>query len=323
MTKMAMLESAEFGQFSSYASAQRLMGEHTYIHISASLIEKVTDYIGSYVYNNDTKRANETYDNMAWIDYEENGRKGVFYIMIDGSMANTRQKGKDGDTWKEVKLCLVFAGDDTRLRGKDTMEITNKEYAVYAGSVEEFKKRVFEVAVRNNCFEYEKIIVVSDGAAWIRTMCDELFPDAVQILDYYHLKENLYTFGRYIFDNDAKKYAPWVEILLHQLRHGQIEEALESLKEYAGKTYGAGIVNPHTYITHNKKKVDYGEYKRQGYCIGSGAIESGNKSVVQKRCKQAGMRWNLPNVQTMVTLRAKWESKLWKSSVCAPFLKSA
>jgi hypothetical protein len=59
MTKMAMLESAEFGQFSSYASAEQLMREHTHIHISASLIEKVTDYIGSYVYNNDTKRANE------------------------------------------------------------------------------------------------------------------------------------------------------------------------------------------------------------------------------------------------------------------------
>jgi hypothetical protein len=37
-------------------------------------------------------------------------------------------------------------------------------------------------------------------------------------------------------------------------------------------------------------------------------IESGNKSVVQKRCKQAGMRRNEGNAQEIVTLKVKEES---------------
>ncbi|MDR3130104.1 MAG: hypothetical protein LBU18_01000, partial [Treponema sp.] len=64
-----------------------------------------------------------------------------------------------------------------------------------------------------------------------------------------------------------------------------------------------------------KEKIDYAEYKRRGSYIGSGPIESGNKTVVQKRCKQAGMRWNEAHAQEMVTLKAKEESGSWGASV--------
>jgi hypothetical protein len=76
----------------------------------------------------------------------------------------------------------------------------------YLGSAEDFKKFVWDVATRNHCFEYEKIVIISDGATWIRTMCNELFPGSQQILDYYHLAENIYSFGKHIFSNDEKKY---------------------------------------------------------------------------------------------------------------------
>jgi hypothetical protein len=75
------------------------------------------------------------------------------------------------------------------------------------------------------------------------------------------------------------------------------------------------VVNPYTYIEHNRKKIDYAEYKRRGYYIGSGPIESGNKTVVQKRCKQAGLRWNEAHAQERVTLKAKEESGSWGASV--------
>jgi hypothetical protein len=61
--------------------------------------------------------------------------------------------------------------------------------------------------------------------------------------------------------------------------------------------------------------IDYAEYRRRGYYIGSGPIESWNKSVVLKRCKQAGMRWDEGHAQEMVTLKAKEESGSWGASV--------
>jgi hypothetical protein len=105
-------------------------------------------------------------------------------------------------------------------------------------------------------------------------------------LDFYYLAENIYSFGKYVYQGDVKRYTPWVEELIELLRNSRWEEALGRLEVYKGKTVPGGVINPYTYIEHNKNKIDYAEYKRQGYYIGSGPIEIGNKTVVQKRCKQ-------------------------------------
>jgi hypothetical protein len=93
---------------------------------------------------------------------------------------------------------------------------------------EGFKKFVRDVATGNRYFEYEKIVIVSDGATWIRAMCDELFPGSQQIPGYYHLAENIYSFKKYIFSNDEKKYTPRAESLPCLLKNGRTEEAIES-----------------------------------------------------------------------------------------------
>jgi hypothetical protein len=183
------------------------------------------------------------------------------------------------------------------------------------GSVEPFKGYLLECAVRNGYGRYEQTVIASDGAGWIRNMGEELFPDALQILDFYHLAENIHSFGKYLFQGEAKQYTPWAEELIELLRNSRGEEVLRRLEGYKGKTLPAGVANPYTYIEQNKKKIDYAEYKRRGYYIGSGPMESGNKSVVQKRCKQAGMRWNEGNAQEMITLKAKEESGSWGASV--------
>ena len=57
------------------------------------------------------------------------------------------------------------------------------------------------------------------------------------------------------------------------------------------------------------------EYKAKGYFCGSGAIESGNKIVLQKRLKQAGMRWEPQSAQYLLTLKSKYESGRWETDV--------
>ncbi|MDR0759166.1 MAG: hypothetical protein LBF74_03540 [Treponema sp.] len=93
------------------------------------------------------------------------------------------------------------------------------------------------------------------------------------------------------------------------------EELLERLKPYKDRCFPTGAVNLYKYVTNNRDKIDYAEYKKKGYYVGSGAIESGNTVVVQRRCKQAGMKWNKKNAQYMLMLRAKAESGLWASRV--------
>jgi hypothetical protein len=117
------------------------------------------------------------------------------------------------------------------------------------------------------------------------------------------------------FSGGYETVYPRAEELIELLRNSRGDEVLRRLEPYKGKIFPAGVVNPYTYIERNKNKIDYAEYKRRGYYIGSGPIESGNKTVVQKRCKQVGMRWNEGNTQERVTLKAKEESGNWSASV--------
>ena len=73
----------------------------------------------------------------------------------------------------------------------------------------------------------------------------------------------------------------------------------------------AGVVNLRTYILNNIDRIDYPKYKEKGYFVGSEAIESANKVILQRRLKQAGMRWSVTGAQYVLSLRAKVESGRW------------
>ena len=63
------------------------------------------------------------------------------------------------------------------------------------------------------------------------------------------------------------------------------------------------------YFINNKERMRYDKYKQNGLCIGSGAIESANKFVIQRRVKLQGMRWDEDNANYMVHLRAEYINK--------------
>ena len=76
-----------------------------------------------------------------------------------------------------------------------------------------------------------------------------------------------------------------------------------------------GVVNLYKYMTNNKERINYNSFEEKGYYIGSGAIESGNKTVIQQRMKQSGMRWGVAGGQYIAALRAKYESNMWDNNV--------
>jgi hypothetical protein len=182
--------------------------------------------VGRKTFEEDTRRAFPIDQNLDKIP-DEPDKKGILYIMVDGAAINTRLKDEHGSTWRENKLGLVFSSTDLRKR-KDgvTHDILKKEYMPCLGSAEKFKGYLLECAVRNGYGRYEQTILLSDEAGWIRTMGEEIFPDALQILDFYHLVENIYRFGKYLFPGEAKQYTPWAEELIALLRNSRGEEVL-------------------------------------------------------------------------------------------------
>lgn len=126
---------------------------------------------------------------------------------------------------------MVFTDKDMIRRKNGTHIITKKEYCAYIGSVEEFKKYVLDIAVRNGYGQVERVVIIADGATWIRNMSEEIFPEAVQILDLYHLKENVYTYAKYKFNQEVTKYTAWAEDMNAKLEEEKIEEMIQELPQ--------------------------------------------------------------------------------------------
>jgi hypothetical protein len=73
-----------------------------------------------------------------------------------------------------------------------------------------------------------------------------------------------------------------------------------------------------TYFGNNVHRMNYPEYRANGWLIGSGAVESGCKTVVGQRLKLAGMRWREYGTCHLRALhrseRGQWDA-FWQRSL--------
>ena len=314
VTNQMMLKISYYAQNqASFEATSKLFKEEFGIEISGKQIENISEYVGKKVFEKDTaeaKAAFENMDNSIPQVREEQKRDVTLYIMMDGGAVNTRVQDENGSTWREAKTVMIFTDKDIIRRKDESKIIVKKEYSTYVGSVEEFKKYVLEVAIRAGYGRVKNVVIIADGATWIRTMCNEIFPDAEQILDLFHLKENIYDYGKYLYGDNEAEYTKWSETMIDRIVKGNVKSALKMIPNKEVRL-PAGVVNLRNYIENNIDKIKYKEYKEKGYYVGSGPIESANKIILQRRLKQAGMRWSVSGAQYILTLRAKVESNKW------------
>ena len=313
------------GGQSSYQEAEESILRAHQLKINDDTIRQVTNYIGNIVFQEDCRNAEEAFNklNQGKLCFPAKKKKGILYIEVDGAALNTRSKDESGSSWRENKLGIVFSSDNihtwTNQRGENQRQILKREYVAYIGSVSEFKKHLLSCALKNGYGIYERTVMISDGATWIRNMREELFPDTRQILDYYHLGENVNTYAKHLFGMEPSQYSKWADEICTLLKASQYNEVLEELKGRKKPIHCP--VDLYGYIQNNVGSIDYAQYQKEGLFIGSGAIESGNKSVLQQRLKQAGMRWNPKTAQYLLTLRSKYKSRLWVQEVEIPIRK--
>ncbi|MDR1353357.1 MAG: hypothetical protein LBK05_08760 [Treponema sp.] len=310
MTRLMMAETAFWGQGQfSFKMAEKILQGHFRARITDCQIRKITCFIGKRVFDADLQRARAAYENRANMP-RRGDKRGVLYIAADDNTINMRKTGNSGTAPGRISLGIVFNSGSLIVRKNEVVyNISEKEYVAVIADLPAFKQLFFECAVRNGYGRYEQTVVLSNGADWVRAVCDELFPDAVQILEFYHLEENLRTFGRYLRQTGGKNFR--TDEILSLLKNSRSEEALGKLKRYEQIPVPPGIINPYTHVYNNRGRIDYALYRTRGYYIGNGPIEHENKIALQKRCMQARSKWDKTNAQYILTLRAKEESKLW------------
>ena len=274
---------------SSFETARDILQRNNGINLCTSTIQKHSEKVGDFFRQKEGKKYKYAILEVGR-DLFENKPKlpKRCYIQVDGAMINTT-KG-----WKENKLGIIFNEADINKRGEGEQErISIKKKQLFSSlgeGVEKFEKRLIYWAYKTNIFQAEEIVVVSDGARWIERMLKNSFSRAIHILDWFHVTDNLWKVSKRLFDQSPEKAKIWVEKYKALIWEGKIDIALKRLyKERRGrpKQEAQILKRLHYYFQRRKHKMQYPIFRKRGYSIGSGAIESANKYAIQSRLKKS------------------------------------
>ncbi|MGH7240135.1 MAG: UPF0236 family transposase-like protein, partial [Candidatus Saccharimonadales bacterium] len=226
------------------------------------------------------------------------------YIETDGSMIFTREEG-----WKEVKVGRIFkSGDCIRNDGKPGC-ITHSQYMAHLGDCKAFRERMEDLIDAYGA-SAEQLVFISDGAIWIKKWIEDAYSGAISMLDYFHAAEHLYEFVNAYF-KDKEQGKLWGKQQEGLLLKGKVKKVIKNIETLAGEENDAAGKLTDYYRT-NQDRMDYPRYKKIGCgIIGSGAIESAHRTVVQKRMKQSGQRWTRKGAQNMLNLRVTYMNEQW------------
>ncbi len=253
-----------------YASGNQLLEQLLRIPVSGSALYRVTV---------------ATAENVPETTLYQPVSLSSVYAEVDGSMLLT------DDGWQEVKLGRVFARDAQSGRA----DLSQSAYCAYLGGYPLFCER-FEKLLPAS----KDIVFLSDGAEWIKQWIDRSYPNALQILDYYHAVEHLVQ--GLLLPNG------WLENQRNLLLESQLDRVVENLKalKWLAVDKRDKLLN---YYEKNRYRMDYQAYRQAGYCIGSGAIEAAHRTLIQQRMKRSGQRWSPERAQQLIKLRVAFKSK--------------
>jgi len=216
--------------------------------------------------------------------------------------------------WAEVKT-LVIGEVQPAVREKGEMVVHTRKLSYFSRKVssEEFETASLGEMHRRGVANAKAVAAVMDGAEWEQSFTDYHCPRAVRILDFAHAAEHVNQVGEFLYGEHTAESQAWLKERLHQLKHeGPKKLLLEMQKLQKKYPQDKQITGNFAYLKKREKQIQYPTFQAQGWPIGSGIVESGNKLVVEARLKGAGMHWAEQHVNPMLALRNIICSDRWQ-----------
>jgi len=287
------------GQEGTYQEASKMAKYLLRLEISPVQIYRLVDHYGQQIEADLNK---EVTDKEPVVDNEA-ATATVVYTMVDGAMILT-----DGG-YKENKLGRIFSNNSMKASVVEDRggSIESSLYTSHLGTSDDF---VTKIRVHMDAYKSlgQNLIFISDGATWLRQMIERHYPKATMILDLYHVMEYIGTIAIAAFGK-GQKASKWIESQRIALLDSQLDKVLRRLKKLSVDTNLRQLT--YNYLSSNRDRIDYKTYRERKLLIGSGAIESAHRTVVQKRCKRSGQRWTQLGAQRVLNLRVCWMSNRW------------
>lgn len=248
------------------------------------------------------------------------------YGSLDAAKVRIEPRARQGkavpehEDWRDLKVGCWYQAEavsvsrqSSRQRQKaqrqgTVFRTTHHQYYCDIAHVDEFGKLVWATGCQVTADLAAKLVFVCDGAAWIWDLVAHYYPNAVQIVDWYHAEDRLKRLADAVFPSLSQRQA-WLAQVVESLWQGQVEEVVLACKHLASKHDEARQAS--TYFSNNSQRMRYDFFRAQGYLIGSGTIESGCKQIVTQRLQRSGAQWSVEGAVRTAKARAAWLSGNW------------
>jgi len=254
----------------------------------------------------------------------------VAYLEVDGVFPVTRKldeaasqpvegaRGGKGLRYtlegREVKNAVLYSGDACVQESDSRGSILDKRYVSRLGHWMLFAVLVWAAMLRLRFDQAKLLVLLSDGALWIRELAKWLPCNVFLILDLYHAKRRIWEVARALYGEKSAHTVRWATEQCLAVESGDVQSVIDRLcalkpkrKEVREKVDALS-----DYFVNNKDRMDYPSYRARGLRISSAAVESANYHVTGARLKQQGMRWSEKGAEEMAALRADLFNDVWE-----------
>jgi hypothetical protein len=200
--------------------------------------------------------------------------------------------------WREAKGFRFYLVDEDRILHLISWHQIQDDEGLF-----EALKQVKEAGLIPE--EQVRLCVLADGARWIWKRIKTLFPNAKEVLDYYHCSEHIHGIAQAQYGDQPDKALEWVEATMARLFWGEIAGVIWGLQRMqpCNQEAATQIKKGLDYLENNKERMDYGSLRKGGYPLGSGGIESAHRFICHVRLKRSGAWWYVANGNKMLALR--------------------
>lgn len=312
--------SAELESLSGMTGAQLSFGQGSHLFEALTLISlsdhslaKATQAIGSEVQAQEKEWVSQSQDE-AWLQEQDRlaERPKRLYGSLDAAKVHIR--GEEEDPWRDLKVGAWFTTTAHPPKKPDEdWKIEADDISYYCDVLEakDFGNLLWASGCQRQAQLAGELIFLGDGAEWIWNLVQEHYPEAVQIVDWFHATEYIAPVANAAFADKDKRQS-WSNQLRTDLWEGKLAEVIAAFDRFTEHPQaGEAATKALTYFTNNQHRMDYPTYRAQGYQIGSGTIESGCKQIVSQRLKVAGAIWELDNAIKTAKARAALLSGQW------------
>lgn len=240
-------------------------------------------------------------------------------------LAGIKGKQPDGSAkTRQIKVGCVFtqSNDAQGLPQRDPFSST---YLTAFCDVTDFGAMLRSEAMKRGYATARKTVFIGDGAEWIWNLVNDRFKDAVQIVDFYHACEHLYTLCQALEPDETTAKAIF-KTWRKRLKNNGLPKLLAEATARAAllpKTAAQEILSQLEYFYKNAERMTYRTFRRKGYFIGSGAVEGSCRHIVAQRTKLSGMRWHCSGAENVLAFRSLIKSNLFDAYCATNYRRAA